>query len=153
MSDSNLFFPTCSDAARSLTKGPESYSATYDELYGLLTTGQVRGAYQERRFWRIPVQGLRELGFNPDTSFALHLPAKKHAKPLPVVSPQATISPEETSEDRKEKIKLELLSILEKENRELELRLQAETRRADDAERHLNELRSVLDYATKPTNS
>ena len=152
MSDSNLFFPTCSDAARALTEEPKNYSATYDELYGLLTTGKVRGAYQERRFWRIPVQGLRDLGFNPDTSLALHLPAKKPVKPLPVAAPQEIISSEGTSEDRKEKIKLELLSILEKENRELELRLQAETRRADEAEKHLNDLRSILDYATKPTN-
>lgn len=152
MSDSDLFFPTCSDAARALTKEPANYSATYDELYHLLTTGQVRGAYQERRFWRIPVRSLRDLGFNPDTSLALHLPAKKPVKPLAVVSPQEAISPEEPSEDRKERIKLELLFILEKENRELELSLQAETRRADEAEKHLNDLRSVLDYATTPTN-
>lgn len=151
MSDSNLFFPTCSAAARALTKEPEKESTVYDELYRLLTTGQVRGAYQEQRFWRIPVQSLRDLGFDPDTSFALHLPAKKQVEPLPAVASQETTSPEEPAEDRKERIKFELLAILEKENRELELRLQAETRRADDAERHLNELRSVLDYATTPT--
>ena len=172
MSSAGLFFATCKDAVRALNQNPNERTVSYEELYDLLVSGGVPGAYQARRYWRVPVEGLREVGYNPDTTYALHLNIRPEGvdhqedyQSSPAANPvdssvltegqiQQVIKEIEDRHDvdplRKNRLELEHLVLLERENRELRLRLEESEKRAETAEAHLADLRSILDFATKP---
>lgn len=168
MSPAELFFPTCKDAVRALNQNPAGRPVPYEELYALLVSGGVPGAYQDRRYWRVPVEGLRDIGYEPDTSYALHLTIRPDDVGHEVMSNSAPVDPHVLSKNqieqvvdeimdrhevdpiRKKRLELEHLVLLERENRELHLRLEAAEERAKEADKHLQELRSFLEYATKP---
>jgi hypothetical protein len=157
MMETDLFFPNAADASRAITPEGVRRTPIYNRLYYLLTHGQVEGAYRTNGFWRVPVSGLRRLGYNPDTSLALQLPTNQ--TPSKNQSRQVKVAPISEPKDPlpKSDVSVEMLFHLEQENRELRLKLkhaqekeECALRRADTAEQHLSDLRSVLDYATTP---
>ena len=143
-----LYYPTCADASRAITEAGESNVAAYDEIYPLLVGGKVEGAYQEQRYWRVPVEGLRKLGFDPDTSLALHLPTKPEVVDEPAVVRKTPSRP--ATQPSEEATALAIISHLQQENKELRLRLEHSQERLAESEKHLKDIRSLLDYMTKP---
>ena len=168
MSQSGLFFPTCTDAVRAINKNPENSPISYQELYALLISKQIPGAYQDRRYWRVPVDGLEKIGYSPDASLALRMnvPVSDEGAAAPVEdgTPEAyalsenqidqisgeIIERHSANQNWKKSLELEHLILLDRENRELSIRLRAAEERAEQAEEHLRDLRSILEFATNP---
>lgn len=161
--DEGLFFSTCREAVEAINEGGGS-RIQYMDFYRNLRDGGVPGAYQSGRYWRIPVDGLREIGYNPKTDNAIRhaeevveggYARRSSARPIhQAKAPSEAPEPIEIvdfGKGRREEITLELLALLERENQALKEELRVEKEKLETSEKHLRDLRSILDYATSPS--
>lgn len=150
MTKYKLFYPTGSEAARSAGIGVA-------EMHYLLVSGKIPGAYQaQNRHWRVPVEGLRSVGFEVDTRTAFRMEVDHGEEDDPGVAEEA--SPEVPGvaayhEDPayQRKVLRAHVEYLEEANARLQDQLQREREDRRTAEQHLADLRTFLDVATDPS--
>lgn len=154
-----LFFSNGKEAVAAINEGG-GLNVDYMDFYHMLRNGGVPGAYQQGKFWRVPVSGLRKLGYNPSTKDTIQLARgvsfeeedQEPLRPLKDSTPPSSPYTKRENEIRdKEQLTLEFLLLLEKENEDLKAKLEATEDKLEVAESHLRDLRSILDYATKPS--
>lgn len=150
MTKYELFYPTGSEAARSAGIGAA-------EMHYLLVSGKIPGAYQaDNRHWRVPVEGLRSVGFEVDTQNAFHMGADHGGEDAPTgveETPSDTLGVASYYEDPayQRKVLRAHVEYLEEANERLMDQLQREKEERRTAERHLADLRALLDAATDPS--
>lgn len=150
MTKYKLFYPTGAEAARSAGIGTA-------EMHYLLVSGKIPGAYQaENRHWRVPVEGLRSVGFEPDTRTAFRMEVGHGKEDDPGVVEEA--SPEALGvaayhEDPayQRKVLHAHVEYLEEANARLTDQLQREKEERRTAKKRLADLMAFLDAATDPS--
>lgn len=142
------FYISCTAAAKDLN--PANPRAQYMEIYNELRAGNIQGAYIDAHRWIIPVAGLRAAGFRVSGKGAVH------------VVPREEVPPADDVEVYEDDLDIGLAEVpdllgalagqfadLKAENEYLRVSLEAAIKRAETAEDHYQDLRTILDFATE----
>lgn len=127
-------------------------------MHYLLVSGKIPGAYQaENRHWRVPVEGLRSVGFEVDarTAFQTEVDPGEDAPTVAEETPSEALGVAAYHEDPayQRKVLRAHVEYLEEAVERLTAQLQREKEERRTAERHLADLRVFLDAATDPSRS